>query len=64
MTVVLNTETETTHQPRGESSEHDASCGALMYVPEEHVERVSRSAAGSDDETSRCGRCFVDGGGY
>ncbi|MFB6141677.1 MAG: hypothetical protein ABEJ26_14730 [Halosimplex sp.] len=62
MEYVLNTHTETLHEPRAESSD-DAACGALMHVPSERVERVSRPARRSS-EPDRCGRCFPGEGGY
>ena len=62
MTRLLNDRTGTIHKPG--PTDDGTACGALRYVPQQHITAVGDDERGVDDETERCGRCYEDTGGY
>jgi hypothetical protein len=64
MKAVLNEYTGTIHRHRAEKSGLHTECGAAHFVDDDHLETTSLERAITDSDTSKCGRCFDDGGGY
>ena len=63
MRVVLNEFTRTIHKPSDEASTNHTRCGALRHVSSDRVRTTSSEDVRTED-TVRCGRCFLDAGGY
>lgn len=64
MDGVLNENTNTVHKHVLTDSDLEASCGATTQLKREDLRMTSVAEATADPETSRCGRCFEDAGGY
>lgn len=61
---VLNELTDTIHERKEEATHLQATCGALRHVRPEQLHSVLIEDAVIQDDVTRCGRCFDDGGGY
>lgn len=61
---VLNEETDTIHRRAGDGSDCRTTCGATTHVADDHLRVTSVERALAESGSSKCGRCFVDGGGY
>ena len=64
MKRLLNERTGTVHKPHPATTSDKTACGALRYVPQQHITPIRIKEHQVDDEIERCGRCFDDVGGY
>ena len=64
MVGVLNESTGTVHKQPSEGAEFETTCGLVNRVTKEQLARVRVETAVERPETSKCGRCFPDAGGY
>lgn len=62
MNGVINTKTRKIHK-RGER-EFESRCGATRHVSQDQLRPVIVDETLTGSSTSKCGRCFSDGGGY
>lgn len=61
---ILNEQTGTIHERKGETKRLQATCGALRHVRSRQLYSIPIEEAIMQEEVTRCGRCFDDGGGY
>lgn len=64
MTVLVNLRTDTVHRRDPRDRDDHTACGITYHLDHDHLRPVPFEEATSDCETSKCGRCFDDGGGY
>lgn len=64
MEHVLNTRTNTVHDPGDREDPGRVACGSLMHVPGARTRIVTDEELRSIDSTNRCGNCFEGTGGY
>jgi hypothetical protein len=66
MRGVLNESTNVVHRPEDGDGRPGVrtTCGATNHVTDTRLQRVDVARAVSDEDASRCGRCFADAGGY
>lgn len=61
---ILNETTMTLHRRASGIGEFQTPCGHLYNVAQERLRIVDVPDVADDRETSKCGQCFEDGGGY
>lgn len=62
--LILNETTMTIHEREAGVGEYQVSCGHLNHVGQENL-RITRDPTVTEEPTtSKCGRCFEEGGGY
>lgn len=64
MMGVLNESTEKVHKREPQRERRAAACGAMTTVSHDRFSVVPVDEALDRDETTKCGRCFSEGGGY
>lgn len=63
MDGILNEVTNTVHRREVGTSALETPCGVTHNLPEEQLRTAALDQIGTTT-TTRCGRCFDDGGGY
>jgi hypothetical protein len=61
---VLNEATEMVHKHEPERAQGRAECGATNTATHDRISVVPVEQALNREDTSNCGRCFGDAGGY
>lgn len=61
MDGILNERTNTVHKQEGGTPGLESVCGVTYHLSKDQLERTSTASTGT---TTRCGRCFDNGGGY
>jgi hypothetical protein len=64
MEIILNEVTNTVHRQETGRPERRAACGSTFHISHDKLRVVSEAEPGSEATTTKCGRCFEDGGGY
>lgn len=64
MSVLVNLSTNTVHRRDPGDRDGHTACGVTYHLEHDRLRTVPFEEATSDGETSKCGRCFDDGGGY
>ncbi len=65
MEVILNEVTNTVHRQETGRPERRAACGSTFHISHDKLRVVSEAEPGGEAATTtKCGRCFEDGGGY
>jgi len=64
MDGVLNENTNTIHRQVVSKPAFRTVCGVTYHVPEDNLRMVAIEPQVTATTTSKCGRCFEDGGGY
>lgn len=61
---VLNETTDTVHKRKEGEPGFQTDCGVSRHLTRDQLRSVAVERAIDGSETSKCGRCFPDGGGY
>jgi hypothetical protein len=64
MVRLLNSRTNTVHNPGEERRRERAECGSLEHVSQGRIRVVTDDELRGNGEVHRCGNCFEDAGGY
>jgi len=64
MKGVLNESTEKVHKHEPHRTQGIAECGATSTVTHDNLRVLPVEEALDREATTKCGRCFGDGGGY
>jgi hypothetical protein len=64
MDGILNEATNTLHKQEPGTSAFQTTCGITYNVPEDQLRQTTIDHLVTNTTTSKCGRCFDDGGGY
>jgi hypothetical protein len=64
MDGILNEATNTVHKQEPGTSALQTPCGITYNVPEDQLRQTAIDQLVTNATTSKCGRCFDDGGGY
>jgi hypothetical protein len=64
MDGLLNEATNTVHRQSLNERKLHSTCGVTYNVPKDHLRQVAIEREVTATTTSKCGRCFEDGGGY
>jgi hypothetical protein len=62
--LILNETTMTLHEQELGLGEFQASCGHLNHVGQENLRIIGALDGTEKYNTSKCGQCFEEGGGY
>lgn len=64
MDGILNEVTNTVHKQQIGTLRLQTPCGIAYTVSEERLRPAAIDQAVANTDTTKCGRCFEDGGGY
>lgn len=64
MNGILNETTNTVHKQETGAPGLQTPCGITNNVPEDQLSPTAIDQSDGTTDTTRCGRCFEDGGGY
>ena len=64
MDGILDQSTNTVHKQKTGTSALRTPCGITYNVSEEQLHKTTIDQRVTDGGTTKCGRCFEDGGGY
>jgi uncharacterized metal-binding protein YceD (DUF177 family) len=64
MDGVLNESTNTVHRKAVSEHRLHTVCGVTHNLPEDNLQQVTIDQQIAATATSKCGRCFEEGGGY
>lgn len=64
MERLLNSRTNTVHNPGDEQRRGRAECGSLEHVSQGRIRVVTDAELRGYADVDRCGNCFEDAGGY
>ncbi len=62
MDQILNEGTNTVHKQKTGAAPLETPCGITYNVPEDQLRQITTDQLTTT--TTKCGRCFDDGGGY
>jgi hypothetical protein len=62
--VILNEQTMTVHKHESGAAGLQAVCGVTQQLDRDQLREVPVERAVTDENATRCGRCFDDGGSY
>lgn len=64
MDGILNEVTNTVHKQKDGTSALHTPCGITYNIPEDQLQQTEVDQIVTTTTTTKCGRCFDDGGGY
>lgn len=64
MDGILNETTNTVHKQESGKSALETPCGVTNNLSEDHLRQTAIDQLVTTTNTTKCGRCFEDGGGY
>lgn len=64
MEGILNEVTNTVHKPKVGTIGSQTRCGATAHITHDNLRTTSIESTIDNTDTSKCGRCFEEGGGY
>jgi hypothetical protein len=64
MDGILNEATNTVHRKEPGTVAFQTPCGITYNVPEDQLRQTEIEGLVATTTTTKCGRCFDDGGGY
>lgn len=64
MECVLNEATNTVHRQETGTTYLKTVCGVTYHVSADHLRSAELNPDATTGTTTKCGRCFDDGGGY